>query len=869
MSCNTSLSLSTVVDAVNAQLNNNYVDRDDPRINQGVFTEPTIRGGLMLDEAAKLDFCGYVQSCGLQAPFGKQWVDRPVQPDHLLISYESAGEVKTRWTPSGGATTIRQELASDTGYRKVANQMAANAYGAPAKLYDVKYDMRYRFNILDFFGGYFWAILPTGKFGKSIDGEAWTELTAPVPSGSPVGLLPTSDGEVLFQTAGNLLKSTGWGSAATSWRVVVANPSTEAEAPFLRWGFDGKGDKFILTHYGAGGSNFAKSRYVWLSTDAGNTWDVVWDTDAQTEGDSGQSHLHAVCYDSWADRFYFSEGHGAIGGIYYSDDNGQNWSKMQNDRNLSPAFTVMVATDFGIVCGTDSGEHGIYVIRRAINPDEQGIELLARYPNPKGRDGVIGFADRGHRDPDTGIVYVGFMSNFDIITPMVFAVGSGGATVALEMPPSTSGFVSVRYYNVVAGNGKLLGRVLGHPTHAGSFTAKTSKYTTIPSALSSDYGNILPNDTINTLPSSLRIGINSTVNGQRSIAVGNMAVAGANAGSQDVIAIGHGASGGANGNTAIGMNAKCPAQYSIALGLETKTEGIESVAIGSRAIITTGSTLSVAVGYQAVVAGAYSTSVGAQASAKAFSSSFGFESLADSTNCLAAGWRSKALGINTVALGSTSSASGTSSAALGYASIATGDAATSFGANSKANTYSVSLGENSSALSVASVAVGKNSKADNASTVAVGYAANASGSYGVSVGNASKAEEGAISVGSTTVADYNAVALGSGASATQTSVSIGNGSKVTNAAGGCIAIGSTTNVTGAKAIAIGDNSSATHSNSVAIGSATASTKDNCLTVGVRDIESTKAGGKIYLKSPDGTSYAIGVGDDGVITAVAI
>lgn len=97
MSCNTKTSLAAVIDAVNAQLNNNYVDRDDPRIDQGVFTEPTIRGGLMLDEAAKLDFCGYVTECGQREPFGKQWVDRPLYPYNTLVSYEDEGEIKSRW----------------------------------------------------------------------------------------------------------------------------------------------------------------------------------------------------------------------------------------------------------------------------------------------------------------------------------------------------------------------------------------------------------------------------------------------------------------------------------------------------------------------------------------------------------------------------------------------------------------------------------------------------------------------------------------------------------------------------------------------------------------------------------------------------
>lgn len=106
MSCNASLPLSAIVEEVNQHLDANYVDKDDPRIVQGVFTEPTIRGGLMLDEAAKLDFCGLVQECGLQAPFGKQWVDRPLAPERVLTSYAEAGEVKTRWTPTRQKTIL-------------------------------------------------------------------------------------------------------------------------------------------------------------------------------------------------------------------------------------------------------------------------------------------------------------------------------------------------------------------------------------------------------------------------------------------------------------------------------------------------------------------------------------------------------------------------------------------------------------------------------------------------------------------------------------------------------------------------------------------------------------------------------------------
>lgn len=118
MSCNTKTSLAAVIDAVNAQLNNNYVDRDDPRIDQGVFTEPTIRGGLMLDEAAKLDFCGYVTECGQREPFGKHWVDRPLYPHNTLVSYDDGGEIKSRWQDIDDAVAGTEIGESYTAYEE-------------------------------------------------------------------------------------------------------------------------------------------------------------------------------------------------------------------------------------------------------------------------------------------------------------------------------------------------------------------------------------------------------------------------------------------------------------------------------------------------------------------------------------------------------------------------------------------------------------------------------------------------------------------------------------------------------------------------------------------------------------------------------
>lgn len=99
MSCNNPIPLQTVADQVAALLSANYVDRDDPRISQGVFTEPSIRGVFILDPSAKLTFCELVQECAVIPPYGKTWVDRPIYPERILASYTEDGETKHKWVP--------------------------------------------------------------------------------------------------------------------------------------------------------------------------------------------------------------------------------------------------------------------------------------------------------------------------------------------------------------------------------------------------------------------------------------------------------------------------------------------------------------------------------------------------------------------------------------------------------------------------------------------------------------------------------------------------------------------------------------------------------------------------------------------------
>lgn len=99
MSCNDPIAMQTIADAVAALLSTTYIERDDPRITNGVFTAPSIRGQFILDPTAKLTFCGLVQECGVIPPYGYVWIERPVYPNRVLISYEDSGETKLRWEP--------------------------------------------------------------------------------------------------------------------------------------------------------------------------------------------------------------------------------------------------------------------------------------------------------------------------------------------------------------------------------------------------------------------------------------------------------------------------------------------------------------------------------------------------------------------------------------------------------------------------------------------------------------------------------------------------------------------------------------------------------------------------------------------------
>ena len=79
-----------------------------------------------------------------------------------------------------------------------------------------------------------------------------------------------------------------------------------------------------------------------------------------------------------------------------------------------------------------------------------------------------------------------------------------------------------------------------------------------------------------------------------------------------------------------------------------------------------------------------------------------------------------------------------------------------------------------------------------------------------------------------------------------------------------IGIGYMALVGGHGAVAIGTHANASHADSVALGRSAVTTAANQVMVGNRDLESTRAGGAIFLRSSDGTRYKLSVANGGAL-----
>lgn len=310
---------------------------------------------------------------------------------------------------------------------------------------------------VDYIGSSLYGVLTNDDLYVSTDhGTSWTYVCAipgTVTAAQVRRLIATSDSEVLLGANGGVWKSSGWGTSSVSWNqeLDVTVGATLPTAALLEWGFDGDGTNFIATHYSQ--ADRSDSRYAWISTDSGANWSQVWDSETDApSADPTDSHIHGACYDQWDDKWYICEGHGDSLGVYVSANDGSTWTEVEdNGLNTSAGTatpTVCVATDDGIVFGSDNGNDGIWTLERG----NESAGLVHAWEWESAYTSLNGFANRGVRDPVTGIVYVGFQSDRSDLGAVIGA--SDGVTAAGVW---TDEAYEGEYSNLVAYDGHVSG----------------------------------------------------------------------------------------------------------------------------------------------------------------------------------------------------------------------------------------------------------------------------------------------------------------------------------------------------------------------------------------------------------------------------
>lgn len=474
--------------------------------------------------------------------------------------------------------------------------------------------------------GYVYGTTYGTQYRSADGGRTWESIGALVTTDVVVGIHAAGDGEMLIQGSQNLFKTTNWGRAGTTARVVLNSPGT---AQFQPWGVDVAPEvgRCIATHYSS--VNFLDSRYVWHSADYGNTWSVVRDVNSLPNGTT--RHIHAVRFDRWNNyRMYYNDHEtGTNRTMYYSDDSGATWSSVdityrREDGVIDMAQpTVMVDTPAGIVMGDDDAWSGTFILPRGKN----SLRVFVKGPDMAGNvAGPKSFATYGYYDSAAGIGYMcwnqqladglGYLMAFDGITgdiiyrertsyPITGMTGVGGGPglavfaltdteiVAKLRKPSTAD-------NTVQAN--------WHFWSAKPSRGKNYDPENLPVLRGAKYNVESP-----------AIWHLAEANGYESISVGYKAKA---QGSKSTV-YGNQASATQNNTMALGSYASVNAISGTVVGVLASATGSYSCVFGSEA--TSAYAGCVVVGYKATSAAANATAIGQEASAAGSGTAIGFK----------------------------------------------------------------------------------------------------------------------------------------------------------------------------------------------------------------------------------------------------
>jgi len=201
-----------------------------------------------------------------------------------------------------------------------------------------------------------------------------------------LGIRELDDGELLVSTArdeadgtkAKVYKTVGYdrnNPSATTFKEVLEVNVTQANVN-NSWGFSIYENIVLVSEYGLKG--YEGARYVYLSTDYGETFNVIFDLYTQEiEGRPDltmTAHVHTVAYDPYYNRIWLCVGDLPNTATYYSDDMGQTWVFVEGSNIMQ--YTGIIALPDSVIFGSDRGPNGIHVYRRKSKTEMPVIEPL-------------------------------------------------------------------------------------------------------------------------------------------------------------------------------------------------------------------------------------------------------------------------------------------------------------------------------------------------------------------------------------------------------------------------------------------------------------------------------------------------------------
>jgi hypothetical protein len=203
-------------------------------------------------------------------------------------------------------------------------------------------------------------------YASTDEGVTWSVLKGGF--AAPInGVRDLANGELLVSLVatggvpGSLWLSSGYpqrGASATWTKVLDAGaggvgPSSAFDG---LWGMSTHENIVVVSEYGLQSPPTDSSRFVYLSTDYGQTWTQIFDL-----GTNPSAHIHGVAYDPWWDAIWLVNGDTAANrATRVSFDRGQSWTVV----STATQYVAVIPLPNCILFTTDGSPNGVHRIER-------------------------------------------------------------------------------------------------------------------------------------------------------------------------------------------------------------------------------------------------------------------------------------------------------------------------------------------------------------------------------------------------------------------------------------------------------------------------------------------------------------------------